>query len=243
VNVSMIFSVLWLEIRPPGMLGLETFSVSQSVPRRGEPFGKRESFIPSWANIRVLRINNMTCHWEAFTKFVRGLTSFEYKIAGSPIDFEPIRYVLQANPTLEELIVKTNTSSPAHAINIPEPLIMVHLHHVELSGVTLSPLSTRNLSLPSLQVLRLSQLPGPTLVLENLLEDQGTSLAGLVELTMKNCSFHMLPLALALFSTPRLEILRLRGDFDANAIAESLSSLCPKVSPVSVMGKQGTYPH
>ena len=242
VDVSMIFRLLWLEIRPPVMLGLETFSVSQSVPRRGSPLGKGEFYIRSWANIRALRINNMTCDWEAFTIFVPGLTSFEYKIAGTPIDFEPIRYVLQANPTLERLIIKTNASSPAHAIDIPEPLIMVHLHHVELSGVTLSPLSTRNLSLPSLQVLRLSQLPGPTMILENLIDDPGTSLAGLVELTMKNCVFQRLPLLLALFCSPKLEVLRLRGDFDANAIAESLSSLRPTVTPVSVLESRGLIP-
>jgi len=61
------------------------------------------------------------------------------------------------------------------------------------------------------------------MILENLVGDPETSLAELVELTMKNCTFQTLPLTLALYCAPRLEVLQLRGDFDASAVAESLS--------------------
>ena len=242
VDVSLFLTALWWEIRSPSMHCLETLSVSQSVHGRGAPLGRSECKIPSWANIRELKVNNMICEWGALTVFVRGLTSFEYKIAGSPIDFEPIRYLLHANPTLERLVIGTNASSPVHAIDIPEPLIMAHLHHFELSRVSLSPLSTRNLSLPSLQVLRLSQLPGLPMVLENLVDDPGTPLAELVELTIKDCSFQTPALTLALSCTPKLEVLQLRGDFDANAVSASLSSLSPTLPPVHTSESRGLVP-
>jgi F-box/TPR repeat protein Pof3 len=242
VDVALFLAGLWGDTSSPSPQCLEILSVSQSLPGRGPPFGMIECTIPVWTNIRALKISNMKCHWMAFTVFVRGLTSFEYNISGSPIDFEPIRYLLQANPTLEKLVVGTNTSSPSHAIDVPEPLIMPHLRHVELSGVAVSPLSTRNLSLPSLQVLRLSQLPGPTMILENLVGDPETSLADLVELTMKNCSFQTLHLTLALFYAPRLEVLQLKGDFDANAVAESLSSQSPTLPPLPTSKSRGHVP-
>ena len=232
VDVALVLAGLWGYNSSPSPQCLETLSVSQSLPGRGPPFGSVECTVPVWTNIRALKISNMTCYWMAFTVFVRGLTSFEYNISGSPIDFEPIRNLLQANPTLEKLVVGTKIGSPPQATDVPEPLIMPHLRHVELSGVALSPLSTRNLSLPSLQVLRLSQLPGSTMILENLVNDPATSLAELVELTMKNSSFQTLYLTLALFCAPKLEVLQLRGDFDANAVAESLSSQSPTVPPL-----------
>jgi F-box/TPR repeat protein Pof3 len=241
VDVALFLAGLWGDISSsPSPQCLETLSVSLSLPGRGPPFGRIECTVPVWTNIRALKISNMKCHWMAFTVFVRGLTSFEYNISGSPIDFEPIRYLLQANPTLEKLVVGTNTGSPPHAIDVvPEPLIMPHLRHVELSGVAVSPLSTQNLSLPSLQVLRLSQLPGSTMILENLVGDLGTSLAELVELTMKNCSFQTLHLTLALFCAPRLEVLQLRGDFDASAVAESLSSQSPTLPALLTSESRG----
>ncbi len=247
VDVALFLAALWdyISTSPPSLPCPETLSVSQSLPRRGPPFGRSECAVSVWANIRALKISNMACDWMAFTGFVHGLTSFEYNISGSPINFEDIRPLLQANPTLEKLVIGTNTGSLPHAIDVPEPLIMAHLRHVELSGVALSSLSTQDLSLPSLQVLRLSQLPGPTMVLENLVGDPGTSLAELVELTMTNCSFQTLPLTLALFCAPRLEVLQLRGDFDANAVVESLSSLCPTLPtppPVLTSESRGLVP-
>lgn len=227
VDVAFFLAGLWGDISSPSPQRLETLYVSQSLPRYGPPFGSIECTVPVWTNIRALKISNMTCDWVAFTVFVRGLTSFEYNISGFPIDFEPIRCLLQANPTLEKLVVGTNTGSLPYVINVPGPLIMPHLRHVELCGVTLSPHSTLNLSLPSLQVLRLSQLPGLPKILENIVGAPETSLAELVELAMNNCSFQILPLTLALYRAPRLEVLQLRGDFDANAVAESLSSRSP----------------
>jgi hypothetical protein len=217
VDVALFLAALWGDKQ-----GLETLSVSQPSRRRGTPLWKSEYGIPSWANKGALRIINN--NWMMFTVFVRGLTSFEFDITGSPVDFQPIRYLLQANPALEKLVIRTNTTFPPHANAIPEPLVMAHLRHVELSSVNLSPQCTLNLSLPSLQVLRLSQLPGQTMVLENLVEDPGTSFSDVVELTIKKCSFQTTSLTLALFCAPRLEVLQIEGHFDANAVAESLSS-------------------
>jgi F-box-like len=225
-DVGLFLTALWGDICSPSPQCLETLSVSQSLPGYREPLGMAEYFIPSWANIRALRISNMKCHWMAFTVFAPGLTSFEYNITGTLVNFEQIRHLLQANPALEKLVVGTNASHTPYTNNTPEPLIMTHLHHVELGGVSLSNLSTRNLSLPSLQVLRLSHLPGSALVLENLVSDQETSFAELVELTIKDCYFETTHLLLALSCAPKLEVLQLGCAIGANTIAESLASPC-----------------
>jgi F-box/TPR repeat protein Pof3 len=242
VDIGLFLTALWGDIRSPNLQCLETLSASQSLLGREEPLGRTEYNIPSWANIRILRISNMKCHWMAFTVFVPGLTSFEYHITGLPVDFESIRYLLRANPTLEKLVVGTNTSYTPYATDTPEPLTMTHLHHVELSSVALSPVSTRNLSLPSLQVLRLSRLPGSALVIENLVGDPGTSFAELVELTTKNCSFETLSITLALSRAPKLEILQLTGGLDANVLAESLASPCSTPHPVFTSEIRGLVP-
>ena len=239
VDVSLFLSSLWDNKNPPNPQQLETLFVSRSSFKPGMALGESEYDMASWKSLRALRIINMECHWPAFTMFVRGLTSFEYKISGSSIDFEPIRSLLQANPTLESLIVETNTSSPPHTIDMPESLIMPHLHHFELTGVVLSPPSTRNLTLPCLQTLRLSMLPGLVMVLENLVDDPGTSFAELVELSIKNCIVETQPLTLALSRSPKLKILQLRGAFDANAIAESLSKAYSMPPSVLVSESRG----
>ena len=82
-------------------------------------------------------------------------------------------------------------------------------------------------------------LPGSVIVLENLVDDPGTSLAELVELTIKNCVFQPLPLTLALSHSPKLEILQLRGDFDANAIVESFSTAYSMPPSVLVSESRG----
>jgi F-box/TPR repeat protein Pof3 len=222
VDVPFFLTSWWGNIRSPNPQRLETLSISQSFLRPGV-LGKTECTVPSWASLRALRIINMQCHWPAFTVFVRGLTSFEYKISGLPIVFDPIRTVMETNPTLENLVIETDANYLPYVPDTPETLIMPHLRHFELHGVTLSPLSTRNISFPSLQVLRLSRLPAIGMVLEQLVEDPETSLAELVELTMKDSFFEMPALTLALHRSPKLKILQLRSDFDANAIAESLS--------------------
>jgi hypothetical protein len=222
VDLTLFLKPLWGDLHSPSSQCLETLSASHSSFIDAQ-LGRNESSIPSWANLRALRVINMTCHWPAFTKFVRGLTSFECKISGHPIQFEPILSLMQANPTLEKLVVETNICLPSYIIDVPETLTMAHLRHCELSGLTLPLFSIRHLSLPSLQVLRLSMLQGSTMLLQDLVDDPGTSFAELVELTMKNCSIEAQPLIVALFCSPRLQVLQLKGDFDANAVTEALS--------------------
>jgi len=227
VDVALFLDALWSNKASSP----ETLSVSQIYHKHGLPLGTNESSIPSWANVRALAIKTMHCHWPAFTMFAPGLTSFEHKIRYPHIHFEDIRALLQANPTLEKLVIETKTYGAPQIIDIPETLIMPHLRHFELSGVTLSYRSTRNLSLPVLQVLRLIDLSASAKVLENFVDDPGTSFAELTELTMKNCTIQTPHLTLALFCSPRLEVLQLHGDFDANAIAESLSKPHPVLAP------------
>ena len=236
VDIASFLNALWGNMAS----GPETLSVSQIYPRHGSLLRTNESDIPSWTNVRVLAIKNMQCHWPAFTVFVHGLTSFEYKILYPTIHFEDIRALLQANRTLEKLVIETKMlASIPQNIDTPETLIMPHLRHFELSNVSLSCHCTQNLSLPMLQVLRLSGLPASAKVLEDFIDDPGTSFAELTELTMKTCTFQTPYLTSALFCSPRLEVLQLSGDFDANAIADSLSTLYSALPPVLAPASKG----
>ncbi|KAI9508901.1 hypothetical protein F5148DRAFT_1192110, partial [Russula earlei] len=208
---------------------LETLSVSQSSLGFDLPLRIPDQGLPSWENLRELKISNMECDWTTFTACLRACDSTMH----FDMHFESIRSLLNANPTLEKLVVYTRTRNPLHSMTgvPPETLIMPYLRHFELSGVALSPHSIRTLSLPVIQVLRLISLPGPSM-LQNFVEDPRTSLAELVELTIKNCAFQTQSLTLALFCSPKLEVLQLRSDFDANAVAESLSMPYSTLPPV-----------
>ena len=210
---------------------LETLSVSQTFFNGPWFFGSKAYAIRSWESLRALSINNMGCNWVALTAVLHGLTSFEYRTSEFPADFQWIGQLLQANDNMEKLVIKAEkTHFLPRSPEVPKTLTSAHLRHLELDSVNLSGHSTLHLNLPSLQVLRLSWLPGIEAV-QDLVEDLGTSFAGLIELTMRGCSLQASSLTLALTQAPKLEILQLTGDFDVNAVAESLSRPCTAALP------------
>ncbi|KAI0246739.1 hypothetical protein BJV78DRAFT_116524 [Lactifluus subvellereus] len=212
---------------------LETLSISQTSSNGPFFFGSKAYAIRSWESLRALSISNMGCNWMALTVLLHDLTSFEYRTSDFPVDFQSIRRLLQANDKMEKLVIEAeNVYLFARPVEVPKMLTSAHLRHLELDGVNLSRHSTLNLSLPSLQILRLSRLPGTVTVLQNLVEDLGTSFAGLIELTMRGCSLQASSLTLALTQAPKLEVLQLTSDFDVNAVAESLSRPCTVALPV-----------
>jgi hypothetical protein len=77
------------------------------------------------------------------------------------------------------------------------------------------------------------------MVLEQLVDNPETSLTDLVELTIKDSFFRTTALTLALHRSPKLKILQLRSDFDANVIAESLSKPPGSTPPLAVPFKCG----
>jgi F-box/TPR repeat protein Pof3 len=213
-------------IGPLGMHHLETLSSSQSYPIGPIFLGSKEYATQSWKNLRALTINNMGCDWKTLTDLVHGLTSFEYRVSDFSITFDCVRLVLQANPELEKVVIEAIPTSIPLVFEPTETFTSANLRHLELDGVILLHHSTQSLSLPSLQVLRLSRTPGTEGMLRCLAEDPGTSFAGLVELTLKSCFLEAQFLISMLSQAPKLKILQLTGDFGVNDVAASLSIPC-----------------
>ena len=229
VDVAQFLAALEGDANHIGALGmhhLETLSSSQSYPSGPIFLGSKEYVVRSWEKLRVLTIINMGCDWTSLTDLLHGLTSFEYRVSDFSVTFECVRLVLQANPKLEKVVVEANPTSIPLVLKAPETFTSANLRHLELDGVNLLHRSTESLSLPSLQVLRLSRAPGTDVMLQCLAEDPGTSFAGLVELTMKPCLLEAQFLISMLSQAPKLKILHLTGDFGVNDVAASLSIPC-----------------
>jgi hypothetical protein len=229
------------QIGPLGMHRLEILSSSQSYPSGPIFLGSKEYVIRSWKNLRALTINNMGCDWTTLTDLMHGLTSFEYRVSNFSVSFDCVCLVLQANPELEKVVVEANPFCSPLALEAPEPFTS-NLRHLELNGVDLSRHSTQSLSLPSLQVLRLSRAPGMEAMLRRLAEDPGTSFAGLVELTIKHYLLEAQFVISVLSQAPKLKILQLSGDSGVNDVAASLSIPCKTLLRIPISGSVEPVP-
>jgi F-box/TPR repeat protein Pof3 len=213
------------DVNLQGMHYLETLSVSQTFSGGPVFFGSKAYAIRSWENLRALTINNIGCNWTALTKVLHGLISFEYRDSEFTVGFECVHLLLQGNPNLEKLVIENQTNRQRHLgeFKTLETLTLAHLHHLELDGVNLFYPGGPNLSLPSLQVLRLSRIPDMHTMLKNLVNDPGTSFAGLTELTVRDCLLGGPDLSFMLSQAPKLKILQLTGNIDFAIVTESLS--------------------
>ncbi|KAF8271932.1 hypothetical protein EI94DRAFT_445392 [Lactarius quietus] len=171
-----------------------------------------------WDNLRALRLTNGGCNWEQLSTSMRHLTSFEYKIENAV--FTKFHLFLQANPGLEKLVIEASRN---YTEEVQDSLTLPHLRHLELSGVVPFPVKSGNLSLPSLQILRMIRLQFAASTLTELIEDSGTSFAELVELTARDCALGSQLLTSVLLQAPKLEILNCTGDA-VNDAAESLTA-------------------
>jgi len=162
---------------------------------------------------------------------MRHLTSLEYKdagLVGNPAEFYQF---LQANPGLEKLVVAVPLWAPHGGIT--ESLTLAHLRHVEFIGIVPFIIRNGNFSLPSLQILRMTKLKYAAFMLSELVKDEGTSFAELVELTARSCTLGPQVLTSVLLRAPKLETLTCTGDL-INALAESLTTRPASEDPVAI---------
>ncbi|KAH9002752.1 hypothetical protein EDB86DRAFT_208787 [Lactarius hatsudake] len=145
-------------------------------------------------------------------------------IRGKPlfIAFRQFRQFLQANPGLEKLIIEFGLNYLHHIPAAPDPLTLAHLRHLELTGLVPFRIERGYFSLPSLRIPRMTSLQNAELTLAELVEDEGTSFAELIEFTARGCFLGSQILASVLLRAPKLEILNCIGH-DFNVVAESLT--------------------
>lgn len=200
---------------------LETLSASYERPYE-VIFGCPEYAELAWEKLRAFSITNGGCNWMQLSTSMRRLTSLEYKIEGLAGLFDEFPQLLQANPSLEKLVIE---ASGCHSCQIPDPLTLAHLRHLELNGTVPFRFESGNVSLPSLRILRMTRLRDAASTLSVLLEDEGTSFAELVEFTARGCTLGSQILTSVLLRAPKLEILNCTGDA-VGAAAESLTKPC-----------------
>ncbi|KAH8984628.1 hypothetical protein EDB92DRAFT_2105923 [Lactarius akahatsu] len=195
---------------------LEALSTSNPSPWENALGRPAYNKLP-WENLRVLGINSGRCYWEQLSTSMHHLTSFEYKF-------------LRANAGLEKLVLEIVIDlpgAPNYSFFTPrESLTLAHLRHLELKGTLPFYIADgKCFRLPSLRMLRIIWLEDAAQMLSKLM-DEGTSFAGLVELTIDTRA-RLLERRLftsLLLRTPKLEILNCT-DLDS-VVAESLAKPC-----------------
>ncbi|KAH9033306.1 hypothetical protein EDB84DRAFT_1578371 [Lactarius hengduanensis] len=223
VNAEIFFSMLSGGMRYVRQ-HLETLSICMR-PHRVIYFGRYEDPGLPWENLRAFSIINGECDWARLSTSMHHLTSFEYKIETSYGDFGRFHEFLQANPGLEKLIFEAGLNSPHNIYPAPNPLTLAHLRHLELTGLVPFRIKRGNFSLPSLRILRMTELKDAEFTLTKFIEDEETSFAELVEFTARDCFLESQIITSVLLRAPKLEILNCTGD-DVNVVAESLTKPC-----------------
>ncbi|KAH9057752.1 hypothetical protein EDB87DRAFT_1629378 [Lactarius vividus] len=186
-----------------------------------------------WENLHVLSINSGTCCWEQLSTSMSRLTSFEYKVCHNENydSFPYFHQFLRANTGLEKLVLEIVINSPGTPDYFfcvaRESLTLTHLRHLELKrALPFDILDGKCFRLPSLQILRITWLEDAAQMLSILLEDEGTSFAGLVELTTRDCFLGRRVLTSLLLRTPKLEILNCTDIDSVDDVARSLTKPC-----------------
>ncbi|KAH9038399.1 hypothetical protein EDB85DRAFT_1933755 [Lactarius pseudohatsudake] len=223
VNAEIFFSTLSGGMRYVHQ-HLETLSICMH-PHRVIYFGRYEDPGLPWENLRAFSIINGQCDWARLSTSMHHLTSFEYKIETSYGYFGRFHEFLQANPGLEKLIFEAGLNSPHNIYPAPNPLTLAHLRHLELTGLVPFRIKRGNFSLPSLRILRMTELKDAEFTLTKFIEDEETSFAELVEFTARDCFLESQIITSVLLRAPKLEILNCTGD-DVNVVAESLTKPC-----------------
>ena len=176
-----------------------------------------------WENLHTLNTTNVWCHWKLLSTYMHHLTSLEFK---TDIDrFDDLfpscfHQFLQANPGLERLVID---SSSTHREEVTGSLTLVRLRHLELSRGFPFHVKSGNFSLPSLRILRMTRLKIAASLLSELVKDEETSFAELVELTARSCTLGPRVLTSVLLRAPKLETLNCTGDAIKD-VAESLTT-------------------
>ncbi|KAH9080360.1 hypothetical protein EDB83DRAFT_2609148 [Lactarius deliciosus] len=223
VNAEIFFSTLSGGMRYVHQ-HLETLSICMR-PHRAIHFGRHEHAELPWETLRTFSIINGRCDWARLSTSMHHLTSFEYKTETRYGDFGRFHEFLQANPGLEKLIFEAGLNSPHTIYSAPNPLTLAHLRHLELAGLIPFHIKRGNFSLPSLRILRMTELKDAKFTLTKFIEDEETSFGELVEFTARDCFLESQILTSVFLRAPKLEILNCTGD-DFNVVAESLTKPC-----------------
>ncbi|KAH9002756.1 hypothetical protein EDB86DRAFT_3040828 [Lactarius hatsudake] len=178
-----------------------------------------------WESLRAFSVINGGCDWARLSTSMCRLTSFEYRMDYFISVFGQFHEFLQANPGLEKLVVEAGLIYLHHIPEAPVSLTLAHLRHLELIGDIPFRIKQGNFSLPSLRILRMIKLRNAEVTLTELVEDEETSFAELIEFTARGCFLESQILTLVLSQTPKLEILNCTGSA-VNALAESLTKSC-----------------
>ncbi|KAI9443374.1 hypothetical protein H4582DRAFT_1924244 [Lactarius indigo] len=229
VNAESFFSALSDDTRYVRQ-HLETLSISYMDPRQNI-IGRPEYAELPWENLRAFSITNGMCNWVQLSTTMRCLTSFEYKMDCFVSLFRNFHQFLQSNPGLEKLVVESGRGYPHYIPAVPDSLTLAHLRHLELTGLLPFRIERGTFSLPSLRILRMTRLKNAEFTLAELIEDEETSFAELVELTARGCALGSQILTSALLRAPKLEILNCTGSA-FNVVAGVLDNallpiLCP----------------
>ncbi|KAH9080356.1 hypothetical protein EDB83DRAFT_2670650 [Lactarius deliciosus] len=176
-------------------------------------------------SLRAFSVINGECDWARLSTSMCRLTSFEYRMEYFISVFGQFHEFLQANPGLEKLVVEAGLIYPHHILDAPASLTLAHLRHLELIGDIPFRIKHGNFSLPSLRILRMIKLRNAEVTLAELVEDEETSFAELVEFTASGCFLESHILTLVLFQAPKLKILNCTGSA-VNTVAESLTKPC-----------------
>ncbi|KAI0260249.1 hypothetical protein BC834DRAFT_973626 [Gloeopeniophorella convolvens] len=227
VDLDMFFSAMAMRDGTYSVLEtLDTLHIAYATtyPRfsRFEP--NRYNAYP-WPALRELSLTGSGCNWEALAERAQNLVSFECRLP--PPDGVPsgtVRQFLQANSKLEKLVIEGTLGHIfSNVEGAPETLTLAHLRHLEIIGIAPRLRLTQNLNLPSLEVLRLTQLPDAQDTMQDLVNNVETSFGGLVELRLDRCSVAPRTIAQALVQAPELKTLQLAAVLGVNAIAEALT--------------------
>ncbi|KAH9038398.1 hypothetical protein EDB85DRAFT_1888019 [Lactarius pseudohatsudake] len=197
VNAESFFSALSDNTRYDHQHS-ETLSISYMDPRQNI-VGRPEYAELPWESLRAFSIINGGCNWARLSTSICRLTSFEYKMERFFSGFGQFHEFLQANPGLEKLVVEAGLIYPHQIPEAPG-----------LADVT-PPSSSR--------------LRNGEVTLAELVEDEETSFAELVEFTARGCFLESQTLTSVLFQAPKLEILNCTGSA-VNVLVESLTKPC-----------------
>ncbi|TFY68392.1 hypothetical protein EVG20_g3565 [Dentipellis fragilis] len=132
-------------------------------------------------------------------------------IRNSGIHRSPLRALMQANPKLEKLVFHASPFSRVYLSDFDstDPLTMAHLEHLEFSHVAEVSAITNKLSLPALQVLRLWSISDARPSFDAIVQNMGSNVEGLTELSFRQSVVDVRTLARVLLQSLQLEIFQL----------------------------------
>lgn len=203
--------------------------------------------IPPSSGLRSLTIKNQVFYWGHIYPHVTELKTLvitQCVVEPGSIQIPRVLDLLAANPSLEKVIIGfTSRSSASISASPMTPFNLTHLVHLEVIGMPAK--SFIGITMPSLQILRLTRLIGGA---DELLISLNTRLPSLKELSFNSSAVTSSTLIPFLQATPMLEVFELSSIMGCvNDIVEALalpaasvvhspntSLLCPSLTQIKL---------